>query len=141
MRDGLIPVRCKRLLSCPFNESLNLNLSTLKISDNSEFLFVSGPCDFNVKRRKITTAFSCGARSAFKLKKQDYLRSMLSRRQLQGFVSERTRGTNTHSQELRRISSMQPRQLSSIHRLDQMANRAMRGLSSHCHIPAGYCTL
>ena len=31
-------------------------------------------------------AFSCGARSAFKLKEKDYLRSMLSRRQLQGFV-------------------------------------------------------
>jgi hypothetical protein len=34
----------------------------------------------------ITLAFSCGARSAFKLKEQGYLRSMLSRRQLQGFV-------------------------------------------------------
>ena len=31
-------------------------------------------------------AFSCGARSAFKLKEQGYLRSRLSRRQLQGFV-------------------------------------------------------
>jgi hypothetical protein len=30
-------------------------------------------------------AFSCGARSAFKLKERSYLRSMLSR-QLQGFV-------------------------------------------------------
>jgi hypothetical protein len=33
-----------------------------------------------------TLAFSCGARSAFKLKEQGYLGSMLSRRQLQGFV-------------------------------------------------------
>jgi hypothetical protein len=33
-----------------------------------------------------TLAFSCGARSAIKLKEKDYLRSMLSRRQLQGFV-------------------------------------------------------
>jgi hypothetical protein len=31
-------------------------------------------------------AFSCGARSAFKLMEYDYLKSMLSRRQLQGFV-------------------------------------------------------
>jgi hypothetical protein len=31
-------------------------------------------------------AFGYGARSAFKLKEQGYLRSMLSRRQLQGFV-------------------------------------------------------
>ncbi len=31
-------------------------------------------------------AFSCGARSASELKVQGYLRSMLSRRQLQGFV-------------------------------------------------------
>jgi hypothetical protein len=31
-------------------------------------------------------AFSCGARSALNLKEQGYLRSMLSRRQLQGFV-------------------------------------------------------
>ena len=31
-------------------------------------------------------AFSCGARLAFKLKEQGYLRDMLSRRQLQGFV-------------------------------------------------------
>ena len=35
-------------------------------------------------------AFSCGARSAFKLKEQGYLRSMLSRRQLQGFVRRST---------------------------------------------------
>jgi hypothetical protein len=31
-------------------------------------------------------AFSCGARSAFKRGKEDYLKSMLSRRQQQGFV-------------------------------------------------------
>jgi len=31
-------------------------------------------------------AFSCGARSAFSLIEKDYLRKMLSRRQLQGFV-------------------------------------------------------
>jgi hypothetical protein len=36
-----------------------------------------------------TLAFSCGARKAFKLKERDYLRSMLSRRQLQGFVMPR----------------------------------------------------
>ena len=36
-----------------------------------------------------TLAFSCGARSAFKLKEQGYLRKMLSRRQLQGFVGLR----------------------------------------------------
>src|SRR6266498_3453946 len=35
---------------------------------------------------RITSAFSCGARPAFKLKGKDYLRNMLSRRQLQGFV-------------------------------------------------------
>jgi hypothetical protein len=34
-------------------------------------------------------AFSCGARSAFKLKERGYLRNMLSRRQLQGFVRRR----------------------------------------------------
>ncbi len=33
-----------------------------------------------------TPAFSCGARSASKLKETGYLRNMLSRRQLQGFV-------------------------------------------------------
>jgi hypothetical protein len=38
------------------------------------------------RRSEITLAFSCGARSAFKLKETSYLRSMLSRRQLQGFV-------------------------------------------------------
>ena len=31
-------------------------------------------------------AFSCGARSAFKLKGKGYLRNMLSRRQLQGLL-------------------------------------------------------
>ena len=36
-----------------------------------------------------TLAFSCGARSAFRLNNYDYLRSMLSRRQLQGFVMRR----------------------------------------------------
>jgi hypothetical protein len=39
-----------------------------------------------VSTKHPTLAFSCGARSAFKLKEQSYLRSMLSRRQLQGFV-------------------------------------------------------
>jgi hypothetical protein len=39
MEAMLIPVRCKRWLSCPFNESLNVNHSTLRISDNSEFFF------------------------------------------------------------------------------------------------------
>jgi hypothetical protein len=37
-----------------------------------------------------TTAFSCGARTAFNLKEQRYLRNMLSRRQLQGFVGRRS---------------------------------------------------
>jgi hypothetical protein len=36
-----------------------------------------------------TLAFSCGARTALKLKAKGYLRSMLSRRQLQGFVRHR----------------------------------------------------
>ena len=35
-------------------------------------------------------AFSCGARSASSLVEKDYLRSMLSRRQLQGFVRLRS---------------------------------------------------
>jgi hypothetical protein len=35
---------------------------------------------------RLTLAFSCGARSEFALKEKDYLRSMLSRRQLEGFV-------------------------------------------------------
>jgi hypothetical protein len=39
-----------------------------------------------------TLAFSCGARSAFKLKEQGYLRNMLSRRQLQGFVGQSRHG-------------------------------------------------
>ena len=34
-------------------------------------------------------AFSCGARSAFEQKGRSYLRNMLSRRQLQGFVMPR----------------------------------------------------
>jgi hypothetical protein len=38
------------------------------------------------KKKHRTLRFSCGARSAFKLKEQDYLRNMLSRRQLQAFV-------------------------------------------------------
>jgi hypothetical protein len=36
-----------------------------------------------------TLRFSCGAPSAFKLKERSYLRSTLSRRQLQGFVGRR----------------------------------------------------
>jgi hypothetical protein len=40
-------------------------------------------------------AFSCGARSAFKLKEQYYLRNMLSRRQLQGFVMRAATNINT----------------------------------------------
>ena len=38
-------------------------------------------------------AFSCGARSAFKLREKDYLRNMLSRRQLEGFVGQRPEKT------------------------------------------------
>jgi hypothetical protein len=34
-------------------------------------------------------AFSCGAQAVFKLKEKGYLRNMLSRRQLQGFVGLR----------------------------------------------------
>jgi hypothetical protein len=41
------------------------------------------------KRSNLTLAFSCGARSAPKLKRNDYLRNMLSCRQLQGFVGFR----------------------------------------------------
>ena len=36
--------------------------------------------------RRPKMRFNCGARSALKLKEKDYLRRMLSRRQLQGFV-------------------------------------------------------
>jgi len=42
--------------------------------------------DSYLLRSEITPAFSCGARSAFKLKEIGYLRKMLPRRQLQGFV-------------------------------------------------------
>jgi len=42
----------------------------------------------------ITMAFSCGARLAFKLKEQDYLKNMPSRRQLQGFVRRRRDKSN-----------------------------------------------
>jgi hypothetical protein len=44
---------------------------------------------FSAKISQLTMAFSCGARSAFKLKEKDYLRNMLSRRQLQGSVRRR----------------------------------------------------
>ena len=43
-------------------------------------------CCLSKTRCARTVAFSCGARSAFKLKAKGYLRKMLSRRQLQGFV-------------------------------------------------------
>ena len=45
------------------------------------------------RSRHLTMAFSCGARSASKLKEKDYMRSTLSRRQLQGFVILRGRTT------------------------------------------------
>jgi hypothetical protein len=41
-------------------------------------------------RSSTTLALSCGARSAFELMGKSYLRNMLSRRQLQGFVVRRT---------------------------------------------------
>jgi len=43
----------------------------------------------------LTLAFSCGTRSAFELNGRNYLRSMVSRRQLQGFVRRRRRGLAT----------------------------------------------
>ena len=49
-------------------------------------------------------AFSCGARSAFELKEQSYLRNMPSRRQLQGFVMRRC-------SEERDVREQQPRKL------------------------------
>jgi hypothetical protein len=76
----------QRLLSCPFNGPLNVHLSTLQTQRQLWVRPGKTLGVFNLKRRKITPAFSCGARSAFMLKEQGYLRSMLSRRQLQGFV-------------------------------------------------------
>jgi hypothetical protein len=62
--------------------------SGASLKDFATFAF---PEDF--ERHEIqkpsNAAFSCGARSPFKLKGRDYLRSMLSRRQLQGFVKRR----------------------------------------------------
>ena len=49
-----------------------------------------------VRGSRITLAFSCGARSAFKLKEKGYLRNMLSRRQLQGFVRRRLLNHQLH---------------------------------------------
>ena len=57
--------------------------STIDRSQRDEVMI---PPEFT---KQPTLAFSCGARSAFKLKEQDYLRSMLSRRQLQGLVGLR----------------------------------------------------
>ena len=42
--------------------------------------------DGTMETSRRTLGFSCGARSAFELRGQGYLRNMLSRRQLQGFV-------------------------------------------------------
>jgi hypothetical protein len=47
--------------------------------------------------KHLTMAFSCGARAASKLKERSYLRSMLSRRQLQGSVGRRTHGNSDFS--------------------------------------------
>ena len=49
-------------------------------------------------------AFSCGARSAFGLNEGSYLRNMLSRRQLQGFVMRGLRPTALDN--LRELSIM-----------------------------------
>ena len=52
---------------------------------------------------RLTPAFSCGARSAFKLEGKGYLRNMLPRRQLQGFVGLRCTGNlaprNAHTRQ------------------------------------------
>jgi hypothetical protein len=59
-----------------------------------------------------TPAFSCGARSAFKLREQCYLRNTLSRRQLQGFVGLRCgrpsafEGLNDRPNELENIDEL-----------------------------------
>ena len=45
--------------------------------------------DPDLRLRRLTMAFSCGARSPSELEGSDYLRKMLSRRQLQGFVRRR----------------------------------------------------
>jgi hypothetical protein len=62
---------------------LSLSESFVSITNASPKGFLS-----RRERSRPTLAFSCGARSAFKLKEKDYLRNMLSRRQLQGFVGQ-----------------------------------------------------
>ncbi len=70
--------------------------------------------------QQLTMAFSCGARSASNLKEKDYLRSTLSRRQLQGFVRCRRSGTyalnqrrTTHIEDDCGIPSFEPQGRSS----------------------------
>src|SRR6266508_3351863 len=58
------------------------------INEKLIVLIVSVPQKFAILRKHITTTprFSCGAQSAFSPQEQDYLRSTLSRRQLQALV-------------------------------------------------------
>jgi len=60
MRDTLIPVRCKRLLSSRFDLTIQPAPATLENKPNREFA-----SDSDMQRSEITPAFSCGARSAF----------------------------------------------------------------------------
>jgi hypothetical protein len=77
-QQGLLVSLC--LSECRINVFVPLNChfqSLLEIKSNMAIALLYQP------RSGLTTAFSCCARSAFKLKERSYLRNKLSRRQLQ----------------------------------------------------------
>jgi hypothetical protein len=82
MRDLLIARPLHALVILPFDLIIQHPPTTFE--DQKQLL--SSPSLIHLLRSKITIAFSCGAQSAFKLKGRSYLRNMLSRRRLQGFV-------------------------------------------------------
>jgi hypothetical protein len=74
------------LLSSRFDSTIQLASFTFESQAQLSVRFQLQPSRMSPRRSEITLAFSWGARSAFKLTESSYLKNMLSRRQLQGFV-------------------------------------------------------
>ena len=80
----VIPARCRAAASSAGSLSDSTVRNSLRQDAKiKEVLLPKRECGLACSYSGLTLRFSCGARSAFKLKEKGYLRNMLSRRQLQ----------------------------------------------------------
>jgi hypothetical protein len=85
---------CSRLFS-----ALHRGQNIKSLAFPSNYNSSDGELTSTIEGKHLTLAFSCGARSAFKLMGKGCLRSTLPRRQLQGFVRRLTAAASTREPE------------------------------------------